>query len=162
MHLSRPSCKRKGLRSDQVSSRGLKRFPRQLLACISHVIFFIFSITFQYLSMLFQHVPTSDARWARIGSHFFHAFVAFLVQNSCCWCWCWKALRLRGVPSFKNAPRGVKQGVLLVGLHGDWTMYILGRRDVIIVTLLSVLPCLEWCSLGWAVQKHITSPMTSK
>jgi hypothetical protein len=44
--------------------------------------------------MLFQHVPTSDVRWPRIGSHFFYALVAFLVQNSCCWCWCWKALRL--------------------------------------------------------------------
>ena len=66
-------------------------------------------------------------------------FVALLVRNSCCWCWCWKGLRLRRVPSFKNAPGGLAQGVLLVR-HGDWTMHILGRRDVIMVTLLSALP----------------------
>ena len=74
------------------------------------------------------------------GTPYLFAFVALLVQNSCCWCWCWKGLRLRGIPSFKNAPGGLAQGFLLVRLHGDWTMRILGRRDAIMVTLLSVLP----------------------
>ena len=149
----------------------------QLFACIFHVIFFIFSITFQYLPMLFQHVPTSDARWARIGSQFFHAFVAFLVQNSCCWCWCWKALGLRGVPSFKNAPRGLTQGVLrgiawrLNNVH-SWKEGCNHSQIAFSVALFFacfpssakcfktfMLSCrrpkprgLEWCSLGWAVK----------
>ena len=141
MHLSRPSSKRKGLRSDQVSSRGLQRFPRH--NCL-HVYLMLYSSYFPLpfntspcCSNMFQHQmqdePGSDRNFSMLLLPFLFKTVA--AGAGAGRHWDWEEFHL------SRMLRGDWPKEFSVGLHGDWTMYILGRRDVIIVRLLSVLPC---------------------